>query len=729
MNWFDQQIKKRNQLDEEALQDAIHSMASVITGEKLARALEDQSIETRNAIEEILKFYHVKNREIDASAENPKDQLDLFLRPGGFMRRTVRLEGTWYNDTFGALLGTRKDNGSLVALIPSKVFGYTFYDSTLQKRVRVNKKTASILEKEAISFYKPLPLKKIGVHDLLVYIAHTLSASDVVLITLSTIAIMAVGLFTPKINYIIYGQLISSGNRQLFFAVFTFFFCITLSETLLAGIKSMLVDRVNTRLQLQVEAAGMMRLLSLPPKFFKSYSSGDLSSRISYLVSVCNMLVQIVLNTGLSAVFSLAYLSSMMIYGPQMVVPALLVILCTFGFSLLLTFSQMSLSKKAMERGAKEQGITYSLLSGMEKIKLAGAEKRAFAKWANTYTKAAKLLYDPPAFMKLSTVISSSISLIGTIVIYYFAITSKVSVQDYFAFETAYACVMSAFSALVSIISQGTQLKPMLSMLEPILSAVPETNENKKQVTKLKGNIELNSVSFAYEESMPFVIDNLSLKIKEGEYVAVVGKSGCGKSTLVRLLLGFEKPQKGAIYYDGKDLSTLDLKSLRQHIGTVMQDGKLFPGDLFSNITLSAPQATMEEAWTAAEMADVAEDIRKMPKGMRTCINQGGGGISGGQKQRLLIARALVLKPGILIFDEATSALDNITQKKVAQSLEKLSCTRIVIAHRLSTIQACDRILVLDGGKIIEEGTYDSLIRNHGYFAQLVERQRLDMEE
>ena len=225
---------------------------------------------------------------------------------------------------------------------------------------------------------------------------------------------------------------------------------------------------------------------------------------------------------------------------------------------------------------------------------------------------------------------------------------------------------------------------------------------------------------------MPLVLDNLSFIIEPRQYVAIVGKTGCGKSTLMRILLGFEKPQKGAVYYDGKDLEKLDLKSLRRKIGTVMQDGKLFSGDIYSNIVISAPWLTLDRAWEAAEMAGMAEDIKDMPMGMFTLISEGQGGISGGQKQRLMIARAIAPKPRILMFDEATSALDNITRKKVSESLDSLNCTRIVIAHRLSTIKNCSRIIVMDGGRIIEDGTYDELIKENGYFAELVERQKLE---
>jgi ABC-type bacteriocin/lantibiotic exporter with double-glycine peptidase domain len=257
----------------------------------------------------------------------------------------------------------------------------------------------------------------------------------------------------------------------------------------------------------------------------------------------------------------------------------------------------------------------------------------------------------------------------------------------------------------------------------------PEVAEDKLVLSRISGGIELSNVTFRYVEDMPPVLDDLSLRIRPGQYVAIVGKTGCGKSTLMRVMLGFETPQKGAVYYDGRDLKKIDLKSLRRRIGAVMQNGKMFTGDIFSNITISAPWLTLDDAWEAAELAGMADDIRAMPMGMHTLISEGQGGISGGQRQRLLIARAIAPKPKILMFDEATSALDNLTQKQVSEALDRMKCTRIVIAHRLSTIRRCDRIIVLDKGRIAEDGSYEELIARNGVFAELVARQRLDDTE
>ncbi len=308
---------------------------------------------------------------------------------------------------------------------------------------------------------------------------------------------------------------------------------------------------------------------------------------------------------------------------------------------------------------------------------------------------------------------------------YYVAVKNHVSVADYYAFNSAYAYISSAFSALAAIALTVATIKPSLDIIMPLMEAVPEQQNDKETVTNISGAIELSHLSFRYSPEGPMIIDDLSLTIPARQYVAVVGRTGCGKSTLMRLLLGFEKPTKGAIFYDRKDTRHLDMRSVRRLIGTVMQDGTLFGGSIFENITISAPTLTLDDAWKAAELAGIADSIREMPMGMHTVLQDGGGGISGGQRQRLMIARAIAPKPKLLLLDEATSALDNITQKQVSEALDRMRCTRIVIAHRLSTIRHCDRILVLDQGKIVEDGTYEQLMEKKGFFAELVERQQV----
>ena len=727
MGWFDEHIRQRKQNDDDVFADSFVNMAAAVMGSKGSASLNDSRATTKNAIDEILKYYHVKSREIPDGIKDKNEQLEFLLRPYGIMRRTVKLDGAWYKDAVGAMIGVLKEDGSVVAFIPTGLSGYSWFDAKSGKRRKVNSKNRELFEDEVIAFYKPFPLKKIGLGSLMKFILQSLSVSDFVLIALATFAVSLIGMFSPKLNNLLFSEVLPSGNVRLLVALAVFMVSVSVSAMLITAVKGMITARIDTKLSVSVEAATMMRVMSLPADFFKEYSSGDLASRAMQINALCNMLVSTVLTTGLTSVFSLIYISQIFIYAPALVVPALLIILVTLVFSVVSSMLQMRHGKREMELDGKESGMTYSLISGVQKIKLAGAEKRAFARWGNLYARKAKLEYDPPMFLKINSVISLAISLVGTLVMYASAVGSGVSVADYYAFSTAYGMVSGAFSSLAGIALTVAQIKPILEIVKPFFDTVPEIAEEKQVLTRLSGGIELNNVSFRYNENMPLVVDDLSLKIRPGQYVAIVGKTGCGKSTLMRLLLGFEKPQKGAIYYDGRDIERIDLKSLRRRIGVVIQNGKLFQGDIYSNIVISAPWLTVKDAWEAAELAGIADDIRKMPMGMNTLISEGSGGISGGQRQRLMIARAIAPKPKILMFDEATSALDNLTQKKVSESLDSLKCTRIVIAHRLSTIKQCDRILVLDRGKIVEDGSYNSLIEKGGYFAELVARQRLDV--
>ncbi len=725
MGWFDEQIKDRKRNDDDAFAEAFANMASAITGKRTEASLNNDHAVTKDAIDEILKYYHVKSREVPEEISDMNEQLEYLMRPYGIMRRTVKLEEGWYRDAAGAMLGVLAESGRVVALIPTGLSGYSYFDRETGKRRRINRKNQHLFE-EAVAFYKPFPLKKLSLGSLGAYIARALSASDHVMIALATLALSLIGMISPMITKLLFDRVLLSRNVRLLIAIAFFSVSVSVSTLLISAVKNMITARIETKLNISIEAATMMRIMSLPADFFKQYSSGELSSRASQVSALCKMLASTVLSTGLTSVFSLIYISQIFAYAPMLVVPALLIILVTVVFSVVSPLVQMKLSTRLMELSGKESGMTYSLITGIQKIKIAGAEKRAFARWGNLYAQSAKLEYDPPAFIKLNSVIALAISLVGTLVMYTMAVKSGISVADYYAFNTAYGMVSGAFGALAGIALNIAQIKPMLTMVQPFFDAVPEVSDGKQVLTRLSGGIEMNNVSFRYSENMPLIIDNLSLKIRPGQYVAIVGKTGCGKSTLMRLLLGFEHPQKGAIYYDGKDLERIDLRSLRRRVGVVMQSGKLFQGDIYSNIVISAPWLSQDEAWEAAELAGIAEDIRKMPMGMNTVISEGSGGISGGQRQRLMIARAVAPKPKILMFDEATSALDNMTQKKVSESLDALKCTRIIIAHRLSTIKQCDRIIVLDQGKIIEDGKYDELIAKNGFFAELVARQRLD---
>ena len=727
MGWFDEQIKDRMRADNEAFEDSFVRAAGIIMGSRLSAVMNDQRQAATDAIGEILKAYHIKSREVPDSITDMNDTLEYLMRPHGIMRRNISLEKGWFRDASGPMIGTLKDCGDIVALIPSGMSGYLIVNPAGGSRIKASGKNEDILDKEAIAFYKPFPSKKIGIGGLLKYIAENIASADIAMITIMTLVVTLIGFITPKLNEILFSDIIGSGSIRSLGAIGIFIICVSISSLMLNTVKEMLVSRLTSRVGLTVQAASMMRILSLPANFFKDYGSGELANRLQYINLLVERLLQVIFTTGLTSLFSLAYISQIFVYAPSLVTPAMFVIIVTMIISVLSAVVQVRISREQMELESKESGMSYALISGIQKIKFSGAEKRAFARWSKVYSDSAKLLYDPPTFLKVNTALTMAVTLAGTIVIYYVAAKNGVSVSEYYAFNVAYGMVSGAFTMLAGIALQAAQIGPILEMASPILATEPEVAEEKQVVERLMGGVELNNVTFTYNEKMPNVLDGLSLKIRPGQYVAIVGKTGCGKSTLMRIMLGFEKPQRGGVFYDGKDIERMDLKSLRRKIGSVMQSGKLFLGDIYSNIVINNPRLTLDDAWEAAEMAGFADDIRNMPMGMFTLVSEGQGGISGGQRQRLLIARAIAPKPRILMFDEATSALDNITQKIVSESLEKLKCTRIVIAHRLSTIKQCDRIIVLDKGHIIEDGSYDELIAKNGFFAELVERQRVDV--
>jgi ATP-binding cassette subfamily C protein len=366
-------------------------------------------------------------------------------------------------------------------------------------------------------------------------------------------------------------------------------------------------------------------------------------------------------------------------------------------------------------------------LSSISKLRVAGAEIQAFAVWAERFGQQRRHQLRSRTTANMLATFNAGLPLVCQLVIFALAaslLTSEQSLRtgDFLAFMAAFTICLNGMLQASQAIVRAAVVIPMYEHARPILTALPEVDSGKADPGQLSGSIEVQHLSFRYQEDGPLVLRDVSLQIDAGEFVALVGPSGSGKSTTLRLLLGFEEPEAGNIYYDGQEFSGLDRQAVRNQIGVVLQGGRLMAGDIFTNIVGSS-LATMDDAWEAARMAGLDGDIEAMPMGMHTVISEGGGTFSGGQRQRLMIARALVRRPKMLYFDEATSALDNRTQSIVSKSLERMRASRIVIAHRLSTIQHADRIYVLDKGRVVETGTYDELISRKGPFYELAKRQ------
>jgi len=726
MSWFEEQLETRKRLDDDQVAEAYERIARAIEGSKRApRIMLDDVAATDSAVAVVLRYYGKKPADVPLSITDPIDRMDYLLRSCGMMKRRVKLEGRWWTDASGAYLGQLK-TGEPVAIIPTGLRSYAYVEPSTSKKVLLTARTAADVMSEAFCFYRPLPDDSLSTRDLIRFMGASLDTGDYIRIVLASLAVALVGLLPAVANKLLFDRIIPSGELGLILPICALLLGAVLASTLIGILRSLVSTRMSSKLSMQMEAAMMGRVLTLPPSFFKERQAGDLAKRVKRVRTIVETLTGVFLNTGLTAIFSLVYIVQITAYAPSLVVPAIAIIVVQLVLGVAIAVAQARRQRLIVEADLKVSGLVPALLNGISKVKLAGAEKRAFAQWADAEAALLAAEYDLPLWYKVSGTLPTLVALIGTIVIYWAAGASGVSLADFMAFNVAYGAVSSAVIMLAGAGGRIAQVRSYLDSVQPLLQAVPEAANRGKQITSLSGSIELAGVTFRYDPSQPPVLEDLTMKVKPGEYLAIVGKSGSGKSTLLRLLLGFEKPERGAIYYGGQDVADMDARSLRRVIGVCLQNGGLFAGTLFSNIALAAPRATMDDAWEAAELAGVADDIRAMPMGMHTLITEGSGGVSGGQRQRILIARAVCSKPRILIFDEATSALDNVTQKHVSDSLAGLKCTRVVVAHRLSTIKLADRIVMLDGGHIIEEGTYDELIAADGEFADLVRRQQLE---
>lgn len=712
----DERLKLKKHHDEELYNEAMQDLLNVLGISSPA-----SGIETKAAISCILNYFGQKIPEIPKDITDLGQQIEYILRPSGMMKRRVELVGEWWKDGSGAILASKKD-GEIVALIPGKWSGYYYHDK-FGKSVKINKKNAKEFSTDAFCFYRSFTQGPMKIIDLVKFMIKNISYLDMIFLILIYLVMQLLGMIMPYITNLIYNIIVPSGSISLLQTVASTLLGITFGRILIKITQSAIKTRLQGKLNLAVHSAIMMRLFSLPASFFKKRSAGDLSSRINQVAVLCNIISDTFLSTLLTAFFSLGYIFQMTSQAPSLVPVGLAIIFISLCFSVLMTFLKQSVSNKKLKLSPKLQALVFNIFGGMQKIKIAGAEKRIFSIWAKEYSKSQKLDYNPPFILKIYSIISLIISSLGTIVLYYIAAKNKIPVANYMAFNIAYGAVSAAIMSLNSVALRFANLKPIIDLIKPFLESETENSNKGKIVDALHGEIEICNTNFRYNKTGDFILKNLTLKIRRGEYLAIVGKTGCGKSTIMRLLLGFETPERGAVYYDKRDIQTLDKRSLRQNIGVVMQNGAIFQGDIFSNIIVTAPWKTIDDAWEAARMAGFDKDIENMPMGMHTLISEGSGGISGGQKQRLMIARALIGKPKILLFDEATSALDNITQKIVSDNIDKLKCTRIVIAHRLSTIKNCNRIIVIDKGTICEQGTFEELMAKKQIFYELAIRQ------
>ncbi len=503
-----------------------------------------------------------------------------------------------------------------------------------------------------------------------------------------------------------------------------------LGATAFGLVQAIATLRIESRVDEELQAAVWSRLLSLSPRFFRNFTAGDLADRANGMSQVRQLVTGATLAALLGGLFSVFSYALMFYYSWRLALCAGGLLLVLAGATWVSARAQIRHLRTAFAAQGAIDGFVFQMITGLAKIRMAHAENDALARWASRYSEQKRATLAARRWEAGLLSFGSAFAPLVTLVIFAFIFQSLLGKEQQPDFGLAYflsfyAALGQFTAAMLGLTEAWTTLVgalPLFERVQPILEARPETAREGADPGDLTGRIEFANVSFRYLPEAANALHRASFRIRPGDYVAFVGPSGSGKSTIYRLLLGFERPDSGAVFLDDHDLSSLDLPAVRSRMGVVLQDGRLSAVSIFRNIAGSAP-ITLDEAWEAARSVGFDADVRAMPMGMHTIVPEGGGGLSGGQRQRLLMARALARRPRILLFDEATSALDNRTQAIVQASLKKLGITRVVIAHRLSTVREADRIFVMEEGRIVESGRYDELMAADGAFAALARRQ------
>jgi ATP-binding cassette subfamily C protein len=644
-----------------------------------------------------------------------------------FRSREVLLRGSWWKQDHGSLLAFNEGDGSAVALIPDGPKKYLAYDRELNDYLAVDEQYAKTLKPQAFFFYRPFEDKAIDLRGLMKFGMRNSKRDMWVTLFVSLLAAL-LGMCTPVAMSILIDNVIPEANRNQLFFLGIGLLAIAIGDATFSITRGVSMQRFQGKNGMAIQTAVWDRLLALPVPFFQSYSAGELSNRANGISTIMSILGGTTSTALISGVFSILYFGLLFYYNSSLALIAVGIAVVTIIATVVVNLIKLSYIRKETTLTNEMAGLVLQLLEGVSKLRNTGAEARAFTRWSILFSKLRPQVYKAENVSNYLETYNAILPLISSILIFWAVIyytgqgDAAMSTGVFIGFNVAYASFLGGMLGLTEAAMSIMAIIPIYENSKPVLQAIPERLAGKEQARDLDGKIEVNNIRFRYDEDGPDILKGVSLQIKKGEYIALVGGSGSGKSTLLRVLLGFETPSVGSVFYDDVDLNTLDVTSLRRQLGVVLQNGSLMLGDIYKNIVGSAP-LTVDDAWEAASMCGLKQDIEAMPMGMNTMISS--GVLSGGQMQRLMIARAIVHKPKILYFDEATSALDNRTQAVVTKSLEQLSVTRIVIAHRLSTIINADRILYLHEGEIMEDGTYDELIARNGYFAEMAKRQTL----
>ena len=658
-------------------------------------------------------------------------ELEEILDLSNVRRRRVCLRAgdEWWLGDCGALLGFHGKERRPVALLPSGTGRYRAFDPANGKTVRLGSGYASEIAEDAWQLYQPVTddvSKGVGLKRLLEVVRSGL-AGDLTRLGVTGLIADVLNLMPAIAIGTLIERLIPGGAAGPLLYFMLLMAGAALVTALAHVLRGTAVMRLEARAASRITAALMDLVLRIRISEFKRFTTGELEMRVAAFQLLRDRIAGAAVSSLLSVIFLLPAFVVVFLYSVVLGWAVVGVSLLALIPIIALATAQIGPNCRKFETSRTVGGNLIQFITGIDKLRAAGAESVAIARWARLYSQEKRLDARVSEFGEHISAISASLPAMASaliVFVYLFIGLDSLSVADFLVIFAVSMMFFNAIAALGPAFESIATLGVTNDAARPLLAAELERTGPVGHTIRLRGDVLFDHVSFRYDRNGPPVLTDVTIHAAPGDFIAIVGESGSGKSTLVRLALGLEEPTSGSLYFDGQDLVLLDSAAVRRQIGVVTQGSELQPVSILKAITGEMDDLTLKDAWRAARLAKLDQDIAAMPMGMYTRIGENGAVLSGGQRQRLAVAAALVREPGIVILDEATSWLDSVTQEEVMANISAVAVTRIVIAHRLSTIRDANRIYVLESGRVVQEGTFQELSTTDGPYRDLMLKQR-----